>query len=289
MQTLTDPPGHFKPFADLRKLPGRLTLSPRVIRPLLTFLAPGSVLKVAVQTLLRTVFRGYKNSSSGLKHVFLLCSKMLRTFLQACDDVPQPSVETWFPPIRGAPLCILLKRLSRSNADKRVPLYSGLLVSIVQASTFFCRAFTRSFLSRPTAKKGNGKAHHVAESAQVPFSGLTHSGELHRADVKRKPVVCHAPLNDAKSRLLQRLGKHWKVQPGSVSFRYSSGIHTLSERSVGQSGGGRQPDIFGMLHEVAKCSSPQKSGALQVKGKKWASLQVEMAVMPSEVVEQLEK
>lgn len=68
-------------------------------------------------------------------------------------------------------------------------------------------------------------------------------------------MIRHALLDNAKTLSLQGFYKHCKVQPGYMTFGYSSDSSTISKRLVGRSGEVYQLEFFKTRHEVTMRSS----------------------------------
>lgn len=164
---------------------------------------------------------------------------------------PSQASRTASTSTRNAPLRILLKSLSHSIVGRRVPSHPKLLVLIVAALASVPDKRSFGFLwSVVDQRKGVERVFRVVALAFLPCSVLTHSGELHRADARGKPVVHYALSDYAEARLLQPLREHCKVQPESVILGYISSSPTLRMRDVGQNGGASQRSLIGIMHEA---------------------------------------
>lgn len=194
---------------------------------------------------------------------------MLPTYVQACHDVSQLSVENRLTPSRGARSRSLLKSPSHLIVGGGVRLHATLLVCNASPLAFVLDV--RSFeLVWEVAEQREGTAQtlRIVEPAQVSCSVLTQFGELHRDEARRQLMVCHALSDNSETILFQRLCEHCRVQLGCVIVSYSSGPSTLSRWNAGQSAGIYQLDFSGMLYGANVCSSLQKEVRLASKMEK---------------------
>lgn len=161
--------GYFKPPADYCKVPGSLSSTLHVIRLPPILVVARWVFEAAVQPLPPKISRGYKNSPSGLEHVHLSRSKVLRTYLQICHIVPQPSVQNPLSHTSGVLLWILPESPSHSIVGRGVPSHPLLLnLSVWALAPFPSERPLKLFQAVTEQREIIEKVLDVIEPAKVP-------------------------------------------------------------------------------------------------------------------------
>lgn len=139
-----------------------------------------------------------EESSFGLGHVLLSCSKVLPAYFRACHEKPQPSVENPITFIRDAPLRIVLESLFYFIAGREVYAHRGSLVlNVCVLVSVPVEPLFELVWAVAKQNRSIERALHVVEPTEVLCFVLNYFGKLHRVEAKEKPVARHTLLNGA--------------------------------------------------------------------------------------------